>query len=248
MVHSDEREFDGRSFFGNGILRAARLASPSEQRSAPRARGQQGSKKNDGIEAAAAFARPVNVAQVQPERELVESQRRADAVKNGHQPAGKDRGTARAVADLAQPAIPDHEQNDDSENQVMNVPASHLDEVKGWNIVQNAVNHGANPGKSQEETDRRDEQTTAGTIGNAVMQRFAERSSVQNQQADYRARNRQQQNEPGVSHAALNRRIGYARQSPLSTGIFRPRAGSSSGDAPTTTAPDTAAHSSRSPR
>jgi hypothetical protein len=62
-----------------GFLLAGR---PREQRRAARARRQQRSKENHRIDAGLPLRGPVNIAQVEPQRELVESQRGADAIQH----------------------------------------------------------------------------------------------------------------------------------------------------------------------
>src|SRR6202166_5401693 len=72
------------------------LGALPKQRSAPRAHREQRSEQNDGVNASAAFARPVYVAQVQPQCEFIERKRRACTVQNRHQSADKDRRDIRS--------------------------------------------------------------------------------------------------------------------------------------------------------
>ena len=66
------------------------LVARLKQWSAPSARGQEGSEQNDGVDAGASLARPIDVAQVQPESKLIERECGANAVKDRHQPTQKN--------------------------------------------------------------------------------------------------------------------------------------------------------------
>jgi hypothetical protein len=47
-----------------------------------------------------------------------------------------------ASADFSQPPVADKKENEDSEDQVMNVPSSGLNEMKGRNLVFDGVDDG----------------------------------------------------------------------------------------------------------
>src|SRR5271163_4893837 len=66
---------------------AVLLGVRSKQGEAPASGGQQGAEEDDGVDAGAAFGRPVNVFEVQPEGELVEGEGCAYAVEDGHEAA-----------------------------------------------------------------------------------------------------------------------------------------------------------------
>src|SRR6267142_794602 len=63
----------------------------AQERSAPEPRGDQGSEEEHRIHARAPFALPVDVLEVQPQREFVQRERRTHAVENCGQ-AREDRG------------------------------------------------------------------------------------------------------------------------------------------------------------
>src|SRR5258705_3089317 len=78
------------------------------------------------VHAHAALALPVDVLQVQPERELVERERGADA----KQDRGEAGDPARTDAHLEQPHVADDDQNRDAPHQVMELPSARADSVE----------------------------------------------------------------------------------------------------------------------
>ena len=85
---------------------------------------QQRSEQQYDVDRYAPFALPIDIAQVQPQREFVERQRRARAVQKRHEPAGPARPCTHVRADLQQPSISDDEQQQDSPDEVVNVPSA----------------------------------------------------------------------------------------------------------------------------
>src|SRR5215467_4887818 len=63
-----------------------------EEVAAPDTDEQSGAKEQDGVEACSALARPVNLfLKIEPQRELVQSKRSSNAIKQRHQATGKQR-------------------------------------------------------------------------------------------------------------------------------------------------------------
>src|SRR4029077_12774331 len=88
-----------------------------EERSAPDPNRQQAGEYEDDVDAHAALALPVDVLTVQPERELVERERGADAEED----RGEAGDPARPDAHLEQPHVADEDQECDAPHQVMDV-------------------------------------------------------------------------------------------------------------------------------
>src|ERR1700688_4169931 len=150
------------------------LGALPKQRSTPRAHREQCSEQNDGVNASAAFARPVYVAQVQPQCEFIERKRRACTVQNRHHPAEKDRRVISARAHFGEPAIADRKQNHNADNQMINMTSANLDKVKGRNLMLNAIDHAAHSGEREKKTQRRHEQPSPRAVGNALMQQTSQ--------------------------------------------------------------------------
>src|SRR3984957_10641156 len=83
---------------------------------------------------------------------------------------------------------------------MVNVPASSLNEMKWRNLVQDGIDHGSDTGKSQKETRRGHEQPPARPFGNALVDGLTQRCSVEQQQHQSRASDREQKYEPRVRH------------------------------------------------
>ncbi len=106
-------------------MESQRLARKSSARKPlpTSAQGQQRAEQDDGVDALAALLGPVVVLEVQPQRELVERERRAAPER-----AAVTLTSAFLVdADLEQPQVPDDQQADDPERHVVDVPAARGD-------------------------------------------------------------------------------------------------------------------------
>src|SRR5712691_6488262 len=97
-----------------------------EERPAPDADREQAAEDEHDVDAHTALALPVNVLQVQPERELVERQRGADAEED----RGEAGDPARPDAHLEQPHVADDDQYRDAPHQVMDVGSARADVVE----------------------------------------------------------------------------------------------------------------------
>jgi hypothetical protein len=83
----------------------------------------------------ASFPRPADVAQVEPHGELVDGERGADSVENGHQAAGQQGSGTGTRADVAEPTLTQQQQGENAEHQVMNVATGHHDEMERGDLV-----------------------------------------------------------------------------------------------------------------
>ena len=130
------------------------LLPPQEQQSqlahegpAPDADRQRGDEDHHGVDALPAGVRPVDVLQVEPQRELVQRQRGAGPVGDRAQ-AGDP---VRAGADLEQPYVANQQQKQDAPDQVMDVKPARGDVVNGSNARPDEVGDGAYDPKSDQE-------------------------------------------------------------------------------------------------
>ena len=101
-----------------------------------------------------------------------------------------------AGADFSQPAVADEKENEDSEDQVMNVPSAGLNEMKGRNLVLDGIDRGPDSGEGEKETDRSYKQPPPRPVGNAFVKNITKRRSLQQQQQEGRARDGEQEYEP----------------------------------------------------
>src|ERR1700683_5590953 len=99
-------------------------------------------------------------------------------------------------ADVSQPAVADEKENEDSEDQVVNVPSAGLNEMKRGNLVLDGIDHGPDSGEGEKETDRSYKQAPPRPVGNAFVENITERRSLQQQQQEGRARDGKQEYEP----------------------------------------------------
>src|ERR1700758_2868312 len=75
-------------FAGCGCLGASELShQPLPQRRAQYPDQEQASEEHNCIKTGSAFTRPIHIVQVEPERELVEGQRRSGAIEQAHEAA-----------------------------------------------------------------------------------------------------------------------------------------------------------------
>ena len=125
-----------------------------EESASIKSNDQEGSEQNDGVQAGAALARPVNIFKIQPQRELVEGQGCAGAVEKGQQAARYERGFFSTYANILQPCKTDDQQNQNSPNQVMNVAATDVDIVKGADVVEVDIGKCPGDGEGDEKSDR----------------------------------------------------------------------------------------------
>ena len=95
----------------SGLQGAGCSAEEAAPEAAPEAGGEEGAEQKGGIDALTAFATPVVVFEVEPEGELVESQRRTDAVEHRRQARRRGRGAVSPGADLGQPGDPSASSN-----------------------------------------------------------------------------------------------------------------------------------------
>src|SRR6267143_3999607 len=117
---------------------------------APDADGQQGREDHDGVDAHSARPCPVDILEVEPQRELVERQRRGDSVgKRGR--AGEP---PRSGALFDEPDVSDSEEQEDAPHQVMDVKPTAADVVDGPYPGADEVRDAAHDGERDEETER----------------------------------------------------------------------------------------------
>jgi hypothetical protein len=101
---------------------------------------------------------------LQPERELVERQRRADAVDE----RGEPREDPATDAHLHQPEIADQQQHDYPEHEVVDVRRPDVDVVEGAPIVADRVHDDACDRERDEEPDRGEKQPFPPRIAEVV--------------------------------------------------------------------------------
>src|ERR1700730_9028174 len=98
----------------------------AKERAAPDSHRQQAREDHDRVDARPAGSCPVDVLEIEPERELVECQGSPDAVG--------DRGNAREKAGggprFDQPDVPDDQEQEDAPHQVVDVQTTTRDIVK----------------------------------------------------------------------------------------------------------------------
>ncbi len=172
-----------------------------QHRSSPGAGGQERSEEDDGVDTRASLGGPIHVAEIQPESKFVEGEGCAHAVEDGHEAAEKDGRIFLAGADVGEPTVANEEENDNSENQMVNMAATWLDdEMERRDVMKDGVDDGANTREGEEETDRGDEQATARPVGDAFVEDGAEGSALQQEQQKRGSGNGKQEDEPGIGH------------------------------------------------
>jgi len=128
-------------------------AQAAKERRAPGAHGQQAAKENHRIDAEPPV-RPVSVrVEIQPDRKLIEGQRRAYAISDRHQPAEEDRHGRMRAPEVYQPAITHQQQNQDAPDQVMDVPAMNHDPLEVAFVVHDSMDQNADARKGEQERD-----------------------------------------------------------------------------------------------
>lgn len=87
----------------------------------------------------------------------------------------------------------------------MDVAASNFDEMERRNLVLDDVYHPAYSCEGQEETDGSHEKTPSRSIGNALMDYAADGCPMEQQKHQCRSADHEQQYEPRVRHAILDK-------------------------------------------
>jgi hypothetical protein len=86
----------------------------------------------------------------------------------------------------------------------MNVASAHLDEMEWRNLVRDAKDDAAHSGKGKKEAERSDEEPAARPVRDALAQNVPQKPAMENNQQRRRARECEQEDEPGKCHAPLN--------------------------------------------
>ena len=176
---------------------------PSEERRAPGAHRQQSAEEDDGIDVETPSARPVRIRlQVQPERELVQRERRAHPEADRHQPAEEDGKRCVEAPQVQQPAIAHQQQNQNSPDQVMNVVAMHHHPLEVSLMLHDSVDEEADSGECEQEGDRGDEHAPPRTVGDGGADQESQPRQLQQdqQQHNNQAGKGQQQQRSGSGH------------------------------------------------
>ena len=184
---------------------APHAAQAAEERRAPGAHGQQAAEEDDGVDAEPPV-RPVSIRlQVQPQRKLVQRERRAHAVAHRHQPAEEDRERRVRPSQVQQPAVADQQQDQNAPDQVMNVPSVDHHPLKMSLMVHDPVDQNAHAHKGDQEGDRGDEHAPPRPVGDGGADQEAQPGQLQQHQQDDddQAGKGQQQKRSGSGHTLL---------------------------------------------
>ena len=136
-----------------------------QERAAERCDSQRGGEQCESLEALAALALPIHIARVEPQCELIQGERRTDAIGHRHRTASPRSGATRARADLQQPSVSCYEQQQDAPDEVMNVAATHLNIVERADLVMNEERQRPNHRYGNEETKGSPEEPLARRLG-----------------------------------------------------------------------------------
>ena len=137
-----------------------RFAGESVQEGAAHdAHQEQGSEQYHGVDRGAALPLPIDIAEVQPERKLIQCQRGTHAVQDRHYAAGPWRRGANIGSELQEPAVAYDQEQKDPEYQVMNMTPAHFDVVE-W-APPGVDGMGENPNHRERDIKRRGRQQLA---------------------------------------------------------------------------------------
>jgi hypothetical protein len=162
----------GKKFAGEGFEEAA----------APDGDEKSGGEEQDGVEAGAALASPVNAfLEVEPEGELVECESGADAVEQGHQAAGEERGGLGSCADLDEPAEADNEEEENPPNEVVDMGAANVNVMERSNVTGGSISSRTGYGQGKEESDSSQKEASPGAIANMLMKQLTDMRMMKKQ-------------------------------------------------------------------
>src|ERR1700694_1993979 len=137
-----------------GLSKTIELASQAGQEGiAPDSDRQKGGEDHNSVNAFAAFARPVDVLEVEPQGELVERQRRPDPVGDGRRAGEPAWNTRLAGPLLDQPHVPDHQEQSDTPDEVVDVNPAGAHVVKRADAGFDQMRDGPNDGEGDREAD-----------------------------------------------------------------------------------------------
>lgn len=160
-------------FEAEGMGKSAAV-HPDEQSSA---------EEEDGVNTDQVVMRVVNAfLHAQPDREFVESERGADTVKERHRAAGEKRTAAPAGTDFDQPAESDGQKKNDSEDEMVNVRPMKIDVMEWAFRVNCGVGNHTRRRKRDEETNRREQESLAGTIADVKVKEFIDLGEIEEQE------------------------------------------------------------------
>jgi len=198
---------------------------PSEEGRAPGAYRQQSAEEDDGIDVETPSARPVRIRlQVQPDRELVQRERRSHPEADRHQPAEEDGKRRVGAPQVEQPAIAHQQQNQDPPDEVMNVVAMHHHPLEASLMMDDPVDENANSGEGEQEGDRGDEHAPPRAVGDGGAHQKSQPSQLQQdqQQHNNQAGKGQQQQRSSSGHTLLKHSVPFvSRKSGLGMGPGR---------------------------
>src|ERR1035437_845301 len=137
---------------------AGLVDQPSDQVPAKNANHEDAAEDEDGVDADAALLLPVDVLEVEPERELVQRQRRPDAKSKC--PQARDQVGDRAPSsELDQGHVADHQQRSDAPDQVVDMGPADGHVVERPDVVADRVDQRPDQAESEQERQRRQEES-----------------------------------------------------------------------------------------
>ncbi len=191
----------------SGTRFRASFYQDSEQGRAPPADCEKRAEQKDGVDARSSLAHEVNVFQIQPQGEFVQRKGRADSIEQRHQTTRKDRRSIATVAEFAEPAVSHSQENQDSDDQVVDMGSFHQNVVKRRDLMANAIDHPAHNGEGEKEADGGEKEPAARTVGNVLVNQGAEARAMQERQQDcHHDYENQKKNDRIVQHGLLDRK------------------------------------------
>lgn len=153
-----------------------------EERLTPCAGSEECTEEDAGIDGRTAFAGPIDVAQVEPEGELVEGKGGADAVHQREQTAEEDVLGSVAAADLAEPGVADGEKDKDAPDEVVDVSAAHHDPAEGSPMMGDGHDEKPNAAEGNEEGPGSEQHAAARAVLDVTVDDVSELGEVEEEQ------------------------------------------------------------------
>ncbi len=143
--------------------------------------------------------------QAQPERKLVQRQRRAHAVTHCHQPPEKDRFRRIRPSQVEQPSVADKEQDQNAPHQVVNVHPAHRHPLHMPLVVRNPVHQQPHARKRNQERNRGNEHALPRPVRNRGANQVSQPRQLQQHQQhnDDQADERKQKRSAVFRHTLL---------------------------------------------
>src|SRR5208337_1565482 len=146
-----------------------------EEVTSPHSNKQCRSEEDHGIEASKVPPRPIDtLLDVQPQRELIQGERGAHTIKQGHQAARKQRRRPGSRSHFGQPAEPHHKQKQNPPDQMVDMRAVNVDILKRTDAPVGGVRNRTRHRKRHEEPDSRQEKPALRPVFHMYMKKFAD--------------------------------------------------------------------------